>query len=156
MLYHSIFVNISRLSSDAAAIQGVSELVLIEQGVVHFPKNISYPSGLSCFVLLLIAGVALFLAHQMSGSRLGAMTQAIFSILLAVLSGLVHQWKLGLVGSLFVPLVLAASWSYGKIIASHGVLEEDSVQTGAKVRIRSRVHERKHFLADSDILGCGS
>ncbi len=71
----------------------------------------------------------------MSGSRLGAVTQAVWSILLAVSAALAHQWKLGLVGSAFVPLVLVASWCQAKIIASHDNLEKDVLERAAKVGI---------------------
>ncbi len=61
------------------------------------------------------------------------MTQAVFSILLAVSAGIFHQWQLGLVGSVFVPLVLVASWCQAKIVASHDNLEKDVLERAAKV-----------------------
>jgi hypothetical protein len=37
------------------------------------------------------------------------MVQSIFTILLAICAGIYHEWKLGLVSSLFVPFVLVGS-----------------------------------------------
>ncbi len=72
-------------------------------------------------------------ASQMSGSRIGAVTTASFSIFLAVTAGLYHHWKLGLVGSAFVPFVLVASWFQAKTVASHDYVERRGLEKGTKV-----------------------
>ena len=59
----------------------------------------------------------------MGGSRVSTLLNALFSIFLAVTLAIVHNWKLGLIGSTFVPIVWIASVCQAKIWASHGVLE---------------------------------
>ena len=70
---------------------------------------------------------------QATGSRCGALVQAIFTIVLAVSAGIYHEWKLGLVGALFVPVVLVGATAQAKIIASHDNLEKEALETSAKV-----------------------
>ena len=53
--------------------------------------------------------------------------------MLAISAGIYHEWKLGLVGALFVPVVLVGSTAQAKIIASQDNLEKDALETSAKV-----------------------
>ena len=73
------------------------------------------------------------MAFQATGARGGAIVQAIFTIVLAISAGIYHEWKLGLVGALFVPVVLVGSTAQAKIIASQDNLEKDALETSAKV-----------------------
>ena len=70
---------------------------------------------------------------QATGARGGAIVQAIFTIVLAISAGIYHEWKLGLVGALFVPVVLVGSTAQAKIISSQDNLEKDALETSAKV-----------------------
>ena len=44
-----------------------------------------------------------------TGSRLGAILNSVFTLLLSVTTSLVLEWRLGLVGCAFVPIVLIAT-----------------------------------------------
>ena len=57
--------------------------------------------------------------------------------MLAISAGIYHEWKLGMVGALFVPVVLVGSTAQAKIIASQDNLEKDALETSAKVRTQS-------------------
>ena len=70
---------------------------------------------------------------QACGSRFGAILQSVFTIMLAVCAGIYQEWKLGLVGSLFVPCVLVAAGAQAKILASQDAFERDSFGKSAKV-----------------------
>jgi hypothetical protein len=52
---------------------------------------------------------------------------------LAICAGIYHEWKLGLVGALFVPVVLIGSKAQAKIISSQENLEKEALETSAKV-----------------------
>ena len=54
-------------------------------------------------------------------------------IVLAVCAGIYHQWKLGLVGACYVPLLLVSSTFQARIIASHDNIEKEALATSAKV-----------------------
>ena len=43
-----------------------------------------------------------------TGSRIGAILHSVFTLLISVITSLVLEWRLGLVGCLFVPLVCAS------------------------------------------------
>ena len=61
------------------------------------------------------------------------MLQSIFTIVLAVCAGIYHQWRLGLVGACYVPLLLVSSTFQAKIIASHDNIEKEALASSAKV-----------------------
>ena len=105
----------SRLSADAAAIQGVRKIT----------RFASF-SGHSLFPFCLF--------FQATGPRVGAILQSIFTIVLAVGAGIYHEWRLGLVGACYVPLLLISSTFQAKIIASHDNLEKEALATSSKVR----------------------
>ena len=67
------------------------------------------------------------------GSRGGAIAQSVFTIILAVSAGIYHEWKLGMVGALFVPAVLVGAAAQARIIASHDNLEKEALEGSAKV-----------------------
>ena len=52
--------------------------------------------------------------------------------MLAICAGIYHEWKLGLVGALFVPVVLIGSKAQAKIISSQDNLEKEALETSAK------------------------
>jgi hypothetical protein len=61
------------------------------------------------------------------------MVQSIFTILLAICAGIYHEWKLGLVSSLFVPFVLVGSVFQAKIMSSQDNVEREAFAKSAKV-----------------------
>ena len=88
-----------------------------------------------CVLLAIVPGLFVqCLPFQMSGSRVGALIMSVFSILLAVCAGIYHQWKLGLLGSLFVPVVLVGAWYQAKIVTSQDNLEKESLEDVSTVR----------------------
>ena len=50
-----------------------------------------------------------------TGSRIGAILHSVFTLLISVITSLVLEWRLGLVGCLFVPLVLIATVAQHKV-----------------------------------------
>ena len=77
----------------------------------------------------------------MSGGRFAAMIQAGFCIALATLGGIYLQWKMGLVGSLFVPFVLIGSWVQAKVMTSHDNVERGAMERGSKVSLEKSTKE---------------
>ena len=70
---------------------------------------------------------------KVTGNRAGAILQSIFTIVLAVCAGIYHQWRLGLVGACYVPLLLVSATFQAKIIASHDNIEKEALASSAKV-----------------------
>ncbi len=71
--------------------------------------------------------------YQATGNRIGTILQAIFTIVVSVALALYYDWRLGLVTSLFIPLVLVAMYFQSIIIAGQDTLEKDSLADSAKV-----------------------
>ena len=69
----------------------------------------------------------------MTGNRLGAILQSVFTIVLAVTGGIYHEWRLGLAGACYVPMLLLSSTFHAKIIASHDNIEKEALAMSAKV-----------------------
>ncbi len=69
------------------------------------------------------------------------MVQSIFTILLAICAGIYHEWKLGLVSSLFVPFVLVGSVFQAKIMSSQDNVEREAFAKSAKVWFWLRLDE---------------
>lgn len=59
--------------------------------------------------------------------------QSIFTIVLAICAGIYLEWRLGLVGACYVPLLLVSSTFQAKIIASHDNIEKEALASSAKV-----------------------
>ena len=73
---------------------------------------------------------------QVTGNRLGAILQSVFTIVLAVCGGIYYEWRLGLAGASYVPMLLLSSTFHAKIIASHDNIEKEALARSAKVSSR--------------------
>ena len=54
-------------------------------------------------------------------------------MVISIALSLYYQWKLGLVTSIFIPLVLVAIYFQTKIIMGHDTVEKDAFEKSAKV-----------------------
>ena len=84
---------------------------------------------------------------QVTGNRAGAVLQSIFTIVLAICAGIYHEWRLGLIGACYVPLLLVSSTFQAKIIASHDNIEKEALASSAKVALLSNNFFLMHFAA---------
>jgi ABC-type multidrug transport system fused ATPase/permease subunit len=69
-----------------------------------------------------------------TGARVGALFHTFFSIIISVFIGVYYQWKLGLVASLFFPIMVGATYLQQKIINGVDTVETEAFQNSAKVR----------------------
>lgn len=72
-----------------------------------------------------------------TGSRVGAILHAVFTLLISITTSLVLEWRLGLVGCAFVPLVLIGTFAQSKIIIGHDNLEKKALQKASKLAIEA-------------------
>jgi len=72
-----------------------------------------------------------------TGSRVGAILHALFTLLISITTSLVLEWRLGLVGCAFVPLVLIGTFAQSKIIIGHDNLEKKALQKASKLAIEA-------------------
>ena len=68
-----------------------------------------------------------------TGARVGSIMQGIAGVLIAVLMGLYFNWKLGLVCSLFFPLLIIAVIFEQRIIMGVDSVEKVAFEKSAKV-----------------------
>ena len=55
---------------------------------------------------------------------------------MAVCGGIYYEWRLGLAGASYVPMLLLSSTFHAKIIASHDNIEKEALARSAKVSSR--------------------
>jgi len=72
-----------------------------------------------------------------TGARVGSVLQGVFSIIIAMIIGIYYQWKLGLVASLFFPIMVAAVVMQQKIINGVDTVEKEAFETSAKLAIEA-------------------
>ena len=72
-----------------------------------------------------------------TGSRIGAILHATFTLIISITTSLVLEWRLGLVGCAFVPLVLIGTMLQYKIISAHDSVEKKSLQQASKLAIEA-------------------
>lgn len=72
-----------------------------------------------------------------TGSRVGAILHASFTLILSVLTSLALEWRLGLVGCAFVPLVLLATFFQSKIVMGHDNVEKKALGQANKLAIEA-------------------
>ena len=72
-----------------------------------------------------------------TGSRIGAVLHAVFTLLISITTSLVLEWRLGLVGCIFVPLVLLGTMAQFKIISAQDSVEKASLQQASKLAIEA-------------------
>ncbi|CAG0904615.1 unnamed protein product [Cyprideis torosa] len=72
-----------------------------------------------------------------SGSRVGTVTQALTTLTMAFSLALYYSWRLGLVTTSFVPLILLSSYIEAKIIFGKNVLATNKIAEANKVVIEA-------------------
>jgi ATP-binding cassette subfamily B (MDR/TAP) protein 1 len=72
-----------------------------------------------------------------TGSRVGAILHASFTLILSVITSLILEWRLGLVGCAFVPLVLIATFAQSKIVMGHDNVEKKALGKANKLAIEA-------------------
>ena len=72
-----------------------------------------------------------------TGSRVGAILHASFTLILSIITSLVLEWRLGLVGCAFVPLVLIATFAQSKIVMGHDNIEKTGLAKANKLAIEA-------------------
>ena len=83
---------------------------------------------------------------QVTGNRLGAILQSVFTIVLAVCGGIYYEWRLGLAGASYVPMLLLSSTFHAKIIASHDNIEKEALARSAKVSSFELLRQKCFFF----------
>ena len=72
-----------------------------------------------------------------TGSRVGAILHSVFTLLISVTTSLVLEWRLGLVGCAFVPLVLIGTFAQHKILVGHDNVEKKALQQASKLAVEA-------------------
>ena len=72
-----------------------------------------------------------------TGSRVGAILHASFTLILSIITSLALEWRLGLVGCAFVPLVLIATFAQSKIVMGHDNVEKKALGKANKLAIEA-------------------
>ena len=69
-----------------------------------------------------------------TGARVGSIMQGVAGVIIAILMGLYYSWKLGLVCSLFFPLMILAVVFEQRIISGVDSVEKVAFEKSAKVQ----------------------
>lgn len=72
-----------------------------------------------------------------TGSRLGIVVQAAFTLVIAVGIGLYFSWKLGLVVTILVPFLTIGLFLQAKVVAGHDTVEKEAFEGSAKLAIEA-------------------
>ena len=72
-----------------------------------------------------------------TGSRVGTITQGIFTLGISLGISLYYSWKLGLVCSLFVPMLIIGMYFQMKIIMGHESVEKKAFESSAHLAIEA-------------------
>lgn len=72
-----------------------------------------------------------------TGSRIGAILHAAFTLIISITTSLVLEWRLGLLGCVFVPLVLIGTMAQFRIISAQDSVEKSSLQKASKLAIEA-------------------
>ena len=68
-----------------------------------------------------------------TGAKIGSVLRGVFSLIVAIFIGLYYQWKLGLVASIFLPILVAASYLMQQIVNGKDTVEAAAFEASAKV-----------------------
>ncbi len=68
-----------------------------------------------------------------TGTRLGTIVQSIFTLVISVGLAMYYEWKLGLVTSCFMPLLLVGIYFQMKVVMGQDMMETSSLADAAKV-----------------------
>ena len=80
-----------------------------------------------------------------TGTRVGSIMQGVAGVLIAVIMGLYFNWKLGLVCSLFFPLLIIAVVCEQRIIQGVDSVEKVAFEKSAKVKIVANLYSIKSY-----------
>ena len=69
-----------------------------------------------------------------TGARVGTVLQGVFSVIIAIFIGVYYQWKLGLVATLFFPIMVYAVYVNQQIINGVDTVEAAAFEASAKVK----------------------
>ena len=91
-----------------------------------------------------------------TGSRVGAILHSVFTLLISITTSLVLEWRLGLVGCVFVPLVLVATYAQQRILVGHDNSEKKALQAASKlaveaisnIRTVASLRKESHFVEE--------
>ena len=91
-----------------------------------------------------------------TGSRVGAILHSVFTLLISITTSLVLEWRLGLVGCVFVPLVLVATYAQQRILVGHDNSEKKALQVASKlaveaisnIRTVASLRKESHFVKE--------
>jgi ATP-binding cassette subfamily B (MDR/TAP) protein 1 len=72
-----------------------------------------------------------------TGSRIGAILHAAFTLIISITTSLVLEWRLGLVGCVFVPLILVATIIQFKVISGQNTAENGALQRASKLAVEA-------------------
>ena len=72
-----------------------------------------------------------------TGARIGAILHSVFTLFLSVLTSLILEYRLGLVGCVFVPIVLIATMFQHKILVGHDHIEKHALQQASKLAVEA-------------------
>ena len=72
-----------------------------------------------------------------TGARIGAILHSVFTLFLSVLTSLILEYRLGLVGCAFVPIVLIATMFQHKILVGHDHIEKHALQQASKMAVEA-------------------
>jgi ATP-binding cassette subfamily B (MDR/TAP) protein 1 len=72
-----------------------------------------------------------------TGSRIGAILHAAFTLIISITTSLVLEWRLGLVGCVFVPLVLIGTIMQFKVISGQNTVENVALQRASKLAVEA-------------------
>ena len=68
-----------------------------------------------------------------TGAKIGSVLRGVFSLIVAIFIGLYYQWKLGLVASIFLPILVAASYLMQQIVNGKDTVEAAAFEASSKV-----------------------
>merc|ERR1712223_149875 len=72
-----------------------------------------------------------------TGARVGTVLQGVFSVIIAIFIGVYYQWKLGLVATLFFPIMVYAVYVNQQIINGVDTVEAAAFEASAKLAIEA-------------------
>ena len=75
--------------------------------------------------------------NKATGSRIGTIVSSIFTLLISLIMALYYSWKLALVGSVFVPLMIFGIYMQMKVIEGNESFEKKAFEKSAAMAIES-------------------
>lgn len=72
-----------------------------------------------------------------TGQRIGTILQSISTILIGIGLSIYYEWRLGLLGMAFIPIILAITIMHGRVFKNETLNYHNSLEKSTKVRDRS-------------------